>query len=291
MIVRRSLTSYMNETTRRLSDIKEAFERQTLIATSGVRIQDIDDAAGLWRQIDNLDQSKVNLAAYLDNGERAENMLRVADVALDEATDLMSQARGLAVYLSNDSFSNEDRIDQAAEVDQMIEGLIQIGNAQFGDRYVFAGTNYDQPAFEASGAYQGAAARPAAQVSETQFALTGFDGSIAFTPALDALRGFADALRTGERSAVSDQIEVVDDALRGLITARQRVGHEQADVDRINNLTRSLQITVDETLNQLIAEDPFEAVTQFNDLQAAYQVALQVTASRGSSSTLFEFLR
>ncbi|MEO0606144.1 MAG: hypothetical protein AAF211_32240, partial [Myxococcota bacterium] len=64
----------------------------------------------------------------------------------------------------------------------------------------------------------------------------------------------------------------------------------QADVERINDLSRSLQITVNEALNQLVGEDPIEALTSLADLQSSYQIALQVTASRGSS-TLFDFLR
>ena len=41
---------------------------------------------------------------------------------------------------------------------------------------------------------------------------------------------------------------------------------------------------------EVVGEDPIEGLTHLADLQASYQIALQVTASRGSS-TLFDFLR
>lgn len=290
MIVRNPFASQRSQSTQMLTSLKEALDRQTAVATSGVAVQDIDDAAGLWRQIDNLEQSRVNLDVYLDNGERAESMLRVADIALEEAADVVAQARSLAVYLGNANFTAEDRVTQANEIDQMLEGLVQLGNAQFGERYVFAGTAYDAPAFDPDGTYRGNADQPTIQIAESHFTTVGWDGSASFGVAFTALEGLAAALRSGDQTAVTDQIATIDDAFDGLVEARQLVGHEQSDADRINGLTRSLQITVVEALDQLVAEDPIDALTQLTGMQTAYQIALQVTASRGST-TLFDYLR
>jgi len=289
VIVRRPFASTTDAAIRRLAQAKDALDHQTVVTTSGIRIQRVDEAAGLWRQIDSLDQSRVNLDTFLANGERAEAILRVADVALEEGAQVMSQARALAVYLSNDTFEASDRILQAEEVDRMIESLAQVGNAQYGKRHVFAGTAYDTPAFDGAGNYLGNSDSPTIQVSDTQFIVTGFDGGASIRVAIEALQSFAAALRTGDQSQISDQIEIVGSAFETLVSARQDVGHEQADAERINQLTRSLKITVAEAIDQLVGEDPIEGLTHLADLQSSYQIALQVTASRGST-TLFDYL-
>ncbi|MEN0065229.1 MAG: hypothetical protein AAGA48_24000 [Myxococcota bacterium] len=290
MIVRRPFASTTDASIRRLSDLKDRLDHQNVVAASGITIQDVDDAAGLWRQIDNLSQSRVNLDAFLTNGEFAESILRVADVALQEGADVLSSARALAVYLSNDSFVPSDRSAQLPEVEQMIESIVQIGNAQYGKRFVFAGTAYDSAAFDEGGTYLGTNDVPSTQVSDTQFVNTGFDGSVAIESALAALQDFANALQSGDQAQVNAQIDVLDEAFRDLVLQRQQVGHEQSDVGRINDLTRSLQITVAESLDQLVGQDPIEALTSLSELQSAYQIALQVTATR-SSNTIFDFLR
>ncbi|MEO0601847.1 MAG: hypothetical protein AAF211_10450, partial [Myxococcota bacterium] len=223
MIVRRPFASTTDAAIRRLADAKDAFDHQSIVATSGIRVTRVDDAAGLWRQIDSLDQSQVNLGAFVANGERAEGVLRVADVALEEGANILSQARALAVYLANDSFDANDRVLQANEVDRMVESLAQIGNAQYGKRFVFAGTAYDRQAFDVDGTYLGNSDAPTIQVSDTQFVVTGFDGGASIRPAIEALEDFAVALRTGQHSEIAAQIEVLDTAHKTLVSARQDV--------------------------------------------------------------------
>ncbi len=75
-------------------------------------------------------------------------VLATSTIELEEASDLMSEARALVLQGMNGTLSGDDRASIADQLDQIADTLFEISNTRFGDRYLFAGTDTANPPFE-----------------------------------------------------------------------------------------------------------------------------------------------
>lgn len=78
---------------------------------------------------------------YLDNTNNAKAYLSTTDTALGQMGDILQRVRELSIQASNDSFEQTSRDAVAAEINELIEQLVVIGNSSVGSRYIFAGYN------------------------------------------------------------------------------------------------------------------------------------------------------
>ncbi len=77
---------------------------------------------------------------YTQNVKDATSWMETTDGSMSDLSSLMIQAKGLAV--SADAAESTDGYKaMAAELDNLINHAVTIGNAQIGDRYIFAGQN------------------------------------------------------------------------------------------------------------------------------------------------------
>ncbi|HHO51835.1 MAG TPA: hypothetical protein ENK18_13390 [Deltaproteobacteria bacterium] len=290
MIIRQSPLQQLDSTTRTLTELKGALERQTEVAISGSEILEPSDAAGRWQQLDRLQASLDDQDIYLRNADSAAAVLGTADAALSQASNALVQASELAVTLASETYTDADRIEAASAVDDLFASVVGLGNSQLGDRYLFGGTATDTPPFANDGTYLGNTDIPTTVVTDSLTVPTGYDGGEAFSSALEILTELADALRSGSSDAVSGTLSDLTAAHEALVSARQQVGFDQIEVDDARTLASSLRLTLSEALSAQVDADPIEALTELSQLQSSYEIALQVTAQR-SSITLFDFVR
>lgn len=76
---------------------------------------------------------------YQRNIENGQGFVAAADGKLTQIVDLINEIDALALAADNDHESAEDRTFAAQELNQKLELLMEYANAQFGDRYLFAG--------------------------------------------------------------------------------------------------------------------------------------------------------
>jgi len=75
------------------------------------------------------------------NATAASNELNFVDSTLSGLTDILSNARSLLVSSATDVIPNGvQRQDQGKQVEGMLEQVINLANAQYGNKYVFSGT-------------------------------------------------------------------------------------------------------------------------------------------------------
>ena len=103
--------------------------------------------------------SRVELAGtkqYLKNLDFARSFLEYTDQSLAELTEQLVRAKELALGQANDASANElSRDVVATEIEQIYNQIVQIGNRQHGDRYVFGGFKTTQSPFSYEGKYKG----------------------------------------------------------------------------------------------------------------------------------------
>lgn len=141
--------------------------RQNLLRTRA-HANEMQEAAQRGRRV--LAPSDDPVATATAFGERAkeqrvEGQLRTINVGLgalelldssfEQMNDVMTKARELAIQAANDTSDAEAREQIAQEVRAMRDQLINLANVRQGDRFLLAGMQEDQPAFDATGSFQG----------------------------------------------------------------------------------------------------------------------------------------
>ncbi|MCB1059339.1 MAG: flagellar hook-associated protein FlgL [Calditrichaeota bacterium] len=89
-----------------------------------------------------------SIAQYQRNIENGQGFVSAADGKLTSIVDLINEIDALALSVDNDHATAEDRTFAAQELNQKLESLMEYANAQFGDRYLFAGHGTLQSPFE-----------------------------------------------------------------------------------------------------------------------------------------------
>lgn len=261
---------------------------QTQVAT-GQRIAQPEDDPSAVARVLGLNGEQRRIDQYLRNADRALAISQVSYANLVQMKRLSDRASELAT-LGAGANSASAASAYAAELDQMLEQGLQIGNARFGNDSLFAGTAYDQPAFTAtrdgSGrvigiTYTGNSERAEIPLSENARIGAGASGetSRALGNFLQGMIALRDALRAGDPAAVRAAQPALIDAEDRLVSALAEHGAVQTRIeanrteqlDRLSSLERRISAETDADLPATIVK--------LNQTQTAYQAALQSGAS------------
>lgn len=93
---------------------------------------------------------------FLRNIQSAKSFLEFTDQSLGELTEALVRAKELAVGQASDAGANaQSRLMTSAEIGQIYNQAIQIGNRKMGERHLFAGFNLNTQPFNQEGEYKG----------------------------------------------------------------------------------------------------------------------------------------
>lgn len=128
--------------------------------------------------------SRVELAGtkqYLKNLDFARSFLEYTDQSLAELTEQLVRAKELTLSQANDASANElSRNVVATEIEQIYSQIVQIGNRQHGDRYVFGGFKTTNAPFSFEGGYKGDTGEMMVHVDKGSFLAMNIPGSKVF---------------------------------------------------------------------------------------------------------------
>lgn len=280
-MVRANLSSILSETRR--------VEEQ---AVTGLLMNRASDAPELRAQVDALSAAVADQSVYERNATQAISALDTMDSALSRAHDTLARALEIALQMAGDTMTADERALAAEEIDALRSTLIDAANAEYGGRYLFAGTAYDALPFDEDGNYTGSTDEPSTRVGEGTWVATGRDGSAVFTGDIDVFAALADlqaALQSDDDAGVADGITDIDAGLEQLVTARAEIGNTTNVAEDALSLSESLSAEFQTRLDDLAAADPAETYTKLSELRSAYSTALQVAAS-GKKQGLFDLL-
>lgn len=231
------------------------------------------------------------------NIENGIAFMNVTEAALEGATETLQRLRELTVQAASDTLSTEERQTLAREVDQLLRHLAQIANTEFGDAYIFAGTNTDTPAYAVTGdpptavTYQGDTGLRTYQISREAQVPVNLVGADVFGTTFDDLIALRDALQSGASgTTLAPYLSALDAGLDRVLTARAELGA------RINRFEAALQqsLTTDLNLQQLQSEvedvDLAQAIVRLSSEEVALQAALGAIG-RAANLTLLDYLR
>jgi flagellar hook-associated protein 3 FlgL len=244
---------------------------------------------------------------YQGNVQDAQGWQEATEAALGSITQYINRARDLLVQGSSDTTDRVDRKAIASEIDEIINGVKETANAEYGGSYVLSGTKTDTAPYKvgADDTYQGNDAGldptqagvlreigPGVTMSINTVGreLLG-DGVSGDNGLLVRLRDIASHLRNDDTASLSGpDIDAMKDSLNTLLGLRARNGAQTNRLDAAAARLQDLEQATTEQLSNTEDADFSKTLIDFNSQSAAYQAALRAGANIVQSS-LMDFLR
>lgn len=113
-----------------------------------------DDPIGTAKVLKNRSEM-TKLSQFDKNIFLGKSFLDMTESTLAQMGESIQRARELAMQAANDTNSGQPREMIAAEVEQIYDGIIEMGNRRFADKYIFAGFKTMDPPFTREGQYVG----------------------------------------------------------------------------------------------------------------------------------------
>ncbi len=109
-------------------------------STTGKRINSLaDDPVGLSRVV-NLKSSTANLEQFQRNITTGRTWLEAGEHTLRTTSDLITEAKTLAISMNNGIINDDDRNSGAIEVEGLIDQVLALANTNVQGHYIFSGT-------------------------------------------------------------------------------------------------------------------------------------------------------
>jgi flagellar hook-associated protein 3 FlgL len=145
-----------NQTTKNLSKNRsDLADLQNQAATQRRINKPSDDPAAAARVLASRTEER-GAKQFIKNINTAKGFLEATDQSLAELTEAITRAKELAIQQSSDAgASAETRQAVAAEIKQIYDQAVQIGNRKLGDRFLFSGHQTTTQPFNTMGEYQG----------------------------------------------------------------------------------------------------------------------------------------
>jgi flagellar hook-associated protein 3 FlgL len=263
--------------------------------TSGLRLERPSDDPGGSRRSLLLRAAQEDYAIGRAKIDRAGAEYGVRETALASMTSALSRAREVSVSMANGTMSADNRVAAAAEITEIRETLIQLGNTRFMDRYLFAGAQTNAAAFDAAGVYQGDAILVSIDLPDGGSAEVTADGGDLLRgtggaqSVLGAVEGMIAALQANNLPLIQAGLDELDDSIDYVVQTRSEFGASVNLIENLDMIFESAEIQVQESRSEVEDMDVVVAYSEVVRTGQAYEQALQVM-SRSRTPSIFELL-
>lgn len=228
------------------------------------------------------DVSKIE--QYTRNIGEVNNWVNSTDDALNHAVNVLQRARELTVQASNGTYEGDQRQAIAEEIQQLQEQLVDIGDTQIGDKYIFNGRDTNLRPSE-NGFSTG----------EVRFEVfsgitmpVNVEGKALFENANTSIQNLYDSLMNND-SNIGDHLATIDATINKFLGARSVVGAKQNRVELVEDRLGSHEVFSKEILSNNEDIDIEKAITEFTTQESVHSAALSI-GSRIIQPTLVDFL-
>jgi flagellar hook-associated protein 3 FlgL len=278
------------ETLRQLRAQAGQLSRAQEEVASGRRVRTMSDAPLDAPAIMRIDGTLRDIEQYQRNGTEATTRLSTQDAVLTATAKLLDQAKQLALTGATQSTDGPLRQQALAQVKQIFDQIVSLGNTQLGGEYLFAGGRTEAPPFRADGVYLGDATVRQTEIDSGLVVDVGTTGDRAFGSSIQALQGLLQQLQTGDRASIESAASTLDGAHQDVLTLQADLGSRLAEVrDTGTYLGRRSAALLDQR-EKLRDADPTESLVKVASMQSAMERAYAVL-SKVLSTHLTDFLR
>lgn len=243
----------------------------------------------LEADLGKIEQFQSNISSGLRQG-------RLAQDTMDGVVDSIINIKNLMVEGSSDTIGADERSNLADKVSGIRKQIVDGLNIQYGERYLFAGTNSGNKPFELAGAVvtNNSNNKPphviAADGVEIDISITGND--IADTPAGDLFTFLGDvenALRNNNNDQLNTLLDDADNVINHVTDLTSKLGDNINRMDFMFEQYESTKISQQSDISELVDTNYAEAFSDMQRTQVAYESAMAVH-SKMFENTLLKYL-
>ncbi|RCX19082.1 flagellar hook-associated protein 3 FlgL [Fontibacillus phaseoli] len=269
---------------------------QQQLATGQKISKPSDDPIGTGYQM-RYDTDLARSEEFLMNAQTGSEILKTMDSLLQQASDVLKRARTLTLQAANGTYALEQRQTISAEIKQLKEQMVTVGNSTFNGRYLFNGQKTDQPPYTSTGAagektdpglfYLNVSPAVKVPVSITGEVVFGEAGTDNVFKVLDDL---ANALDTDNRTGISAALEKIDVSADRLSISWAEIGARMNRFELMESRITDDQVSLKEQRAHVADVDVPSAIIDLKSKETVLQAALS-TGARIMQTSLVDFLR
>jgi len=246
--------------------------------------------------------TKERLQGFQRATDAAQEALRGTATPLERVTEVLQQAREVAVEGSSDTMSGS-RGPLAEQVNALLEELLSQANSRFQDRYIFGGIQSDTTPYtatrDATGRITAVTANPVgidgivnAEVASGTLVQTNLPGTQAFTNTVDlfaTLVTLRDSLRNDNTAGITTTMDTLSQGIDQVNTASGVVGVAVQRLDAIRTRNQEDLIRVEALRSKVQDADISEVYVELQKLQNAFDASLAAGA-KAMKASLVDYL-
>lgn len=270
---------------------------QEQIASGSIINRPSDDPI-TTRQLLDMDSKLDSGDQYLSNITKGNLSLSMTDTALKGMSDIIAQAKKTTGTVTNGSSDQTVRDNAASQLEELKKQLVDLGNTQLGDQYIFAGFKNSTPPFSnTDNNYSGTSdevsveidKNSTAPVSITGDAVLKGTGTYGGVDMLDTLDKIISAIKSNNPVDIQSNAAKLDLSSNQIDNARSDVAGRMIRLKSAQTMINNNQATLKGIVSDTMGVDYIKAATQLNQQQTAFEAALSATA-KISQLSLMDYL-
>ncbi len=255
--------------------------------SSGLNVNRPSDDPITARQILDMQDKLDKGTQYLSNITKGNLWLNTASTALTGMSDIISQAKKTAGSITSGSNDQTDLNNVASQLEELKKQIVDLGNTQLGDQYIFAGFRNDTPPFSnADNNYGGTGDDINLEIGQNSTEAVNITGDKLLKGtgsygSVDILKTFDDlitAVKNNDVTGIQAGAANLDKAADQITNSVSDVAAKMTRLNSAQTLITQNQNTLENMLSDTQNVDYTKAAVELTQQQTAFQAALSSTA-------------
>lgn len=241
------------------------------------------------------------LESYQSNIDFSKGLLDVTESSIANMHEKLGRAQELALAMANDSYDGKNRAITVKEVREIMREMIQLANAKYGSRFVFAGFRSLHPPVSQEGDFLGDDGKLFIQVSPDHFKNINISGRELFEASeeehhaghfnlMDTIGLLAEGLEGNSKDAIYRAVDEIAFQMDKLASFQASVGAVWTAVNDAGKRAEYEQLQKKSHLSQIEDADIFKATSDFKRTESVLQSTL-LASNKLLQPSLLNFLQ
>lgn len=271
----------------------QAIERLNEDISSGIRIRKMSDNPNAGRQILQTGSSLRAIEQFRRNIDTARARNSTEEVAINQLGNNIGRALELGVSQSSATASAQTRLMAKAEVDQLLQQSVSLGNMKFGDEFLFGGTRSGEQPFRmpptladgfsnltAGGGPVDPSGNNQLEIGDGTYITPNHNGTEVFltTDALESLRALSTALGNDDVPAIQAAMDRLNASNSKVQTLFGTLGSRTNELDSAKTSLDGIEYSLSLFRADLRDTEVDKAIAELVGKQTLYQAAMSATS-------------
>jgi len=272
-----------------LANIQEELHRANQVVATGKRISALSDDPVRLTESLHIRSALSNIDQLGRNMSMGTSWLAAGESSLSQVQDIISDTRALCIQMANATIDVSQRASAANIVQNNIDEIVSLANAEVNGRYIFAGWKTDTVAFGQDGTYYGDNHAFTIKIGNDTTVEIGSDGEALFQALFTTLSDLKVALQGNDVGGITAATTNLDIDFDRITTKISDIGSKMLRMETKEKIYQDAIITNTERISEIEDADIAAAIIDLESRQVVYQAAL-ASSARVMQLSLVDFL-